>query len=261
MHDWDSDMLIVDDLGDALIQDLSLSWPKWNWSGSEKFIALLLNLILSDLVSWEGLHKMLLNWRLGSSWRLFRDRVSLYWFVVDILLSLSLLRKLLVVILVNSNLHVSLNLFNSWLDLVILGSFKFEFFTVSSMLIIEEFLIVYFHFFKFLIVDSVSLDEFMHFFFVLFLFPVNFFVDLWDLSMNMISFLNNAIGMISGIINLLDPSLFFFVKFILILSFDLLDSVSLRLNMVSSSLDFLIILLLLDLQIISLLIIIVFSDN
>lgn len=61
LGDWDSDMLVVNNLGDAFVQNIVSSWSEWNWGAAEKLIGLSFDLILSDLIFLVWLNKMLVG--------------------------------------------------------------------------------------------------------------------------------------------------------------------------------------------------------
>ena len=104
------------------------------------------------------------------------------------------------------------------------------------MLVIQELLIVNFHFFKLLVVNSISFNNVIHLVFVLLLFSVDIVTHIRNLGLDVVSLLNDSVGVISGVIDLLNPLLFFSVKLVLVFSFYIYNSVCFRLNVVTFSL-------------------------
>jgi hypothetical protein len=96
---------------------------------------------------------------------------------------------------------------------------------------------------------------------MLLLLPFDLLFGLWDLSIYVIAILNDNIGMISGVINLLVPFLLLSVKIILIFSFKILNSIGLRFDPASPLMNVIIVILLLNFKFMSLLIIVFFSDD
>lgn len=204
---------------------------EWNRSGSEKLINLGFNLIFGGASVSEISDIVLFSHWLLSNWRLFKR--SFLWH--DILWRSSL-GQLLVVIGMYSIFLVFSDLVYDWLDLMEFESLILKFLTVPGMLVIEEFLIINFHFFKLLVVNSISFNKLMHLFFVLLLFSLDVVDDVRDLRVDVVTFLHDSVGVVSGVINSLDPLLFLSVKFILVFSFYIYNSVCFRLNVVTFSL-------------------------
>jgi hypothetical protein len=96
---------------------------------------------------------------------------------------------------------------------------------------------------------------------MLLLLPFDLLFGLWDLSIYVIAILNDNIGMISGVINLLVPFLLLSVKIILIFSFKILNSIGLRFDPASPLMNVIIVILLLNFKFMSLFIIVFFSDD
>lgn len=186
-----------------------------NWGHSEKLIDLSLNLVFTSSSVAEISDKMLFpdrhsNWRNSFLDRRFLWHNILWW---------SFLRQVLVVISLDSVFLVFSNLVNDRLDLMVLDSFGFELFAVSSVLVIEELLIINFHLFKLLVVNLISFNKLVHFFFMLLLFSLDVICHVGDLGVNVVAFLHEHVGVVSGVVDLLDPLLFLSVHFVLVFSF------------------------------------------
>jgi len=125
----------------------------------------------------------------------------------------------LVVISLDSVFLVFSNLVNDRLDLMVLDSFGFELFAVSSVLVVEELLIINFHLFKLLVVNLISFNKLVHFFFMLLLFSLDVICHVRDLGVNVVAFLHEHVGVVSGVVDLLYPLLFLSVHFVLVFSF------------------------------------------
>lgn len=125
----------------------------------------------------------------------------------------------MVIISLYSKFLVFFNLINNRLDLVKLYSLCIKLFTISCMLVIKEFLIINFHFFKLLVVNSICFNNISHLIFMLLPLSIDIISDIWNLSINVVSFLNDTIRLVSSIINLFNPLLFFSVKLVLVFSF------------------------------------------